>query len=229
MSYGWMGKLLRVNLTDKTSSVESSDKYHAYIGGKGMANRIMYEEVPAGTEPTAPENKIVFAVGPNTAGSAPTSGRITLSSLSPFTKYNSIVDAHMGGNTAMRMKNAGYDALIIEGASDTPVYIYINDDKVEIRDASDLWGTTTSHTTAEITKATVAGVNVVSIGKAGENLCNLSCVMNDNAHCGGGGIGKVFGSKKLKAVAFYGTKGVQLADPAKVQALNNYVLSDLID
>ena len=66
MSYGWMGKLLRVNLTDKTSSVESSDKYHAYIGGKGMANRIMYEEVPAGTEPTAPENKIVFAVGPNT-------------------------------------------------------------------------------------------------------------------------------------------------------------------
>ena len=228
MSYGWMGKLLRVNLTDKTWSVESSDKYHEYIGGKGMANRIMYEEVPAGTEPTAPENKIVFAVGPNTAGSAPTSGRITLSSLSPFTKYQSIVDAHMGGNTAMRMKNAGYDALIIEGASDTPVYLYVNDDNVEIRDASDLWGTTTSHTTAEITKATVPGVNVVSIGKAGENLCNLSCVMNDNAHCGGGGIGKVFGSKKLKAVAFYGTKGVQLADPAKVQQLNNYVLSDLI-
>ena len=228
MSYGWMGKLLRVNLTDKTWSVESSDKYHEYIGGKGMANRIMYEEVPAGTEPTAPENKIVFAVGPNTAGSAPTSGRITLSSLSPFTKYQSIVDAHMGGNTAMRMKNAGYDALIIEGASDTPVYIYVNDDNVEIRDASDLWGTTTSHTTAEITKATVPGVNVVSIGKAGENLCNLSCVLNDNAHCGGGGIGKIFGSKKLKAVAFYGTKGVQLADPQKVQELNNYVLSDLI-
>ena len=81
---GWMGNLLRVNLTTKTSSIESSEKYFKYIGGKGMANRIMYDEVPVGTDPAAPENKIVFAVGPNTGSSAPCSGRITISSLSPF-------------------------------------------------------------------------------------------------------------------------------------------------
>ena len=226
---GWMGNLLRVNLTDRTSSIESSEKYFKYIGGKGMANRIMYEEVPAGTEPASAENKIVFAAGPNTGASAPCSGRCTISTLSPFTKYNSIVDAHMGGDTATMLKTCGFDALIIEGASETPVYIYVNDDKVEIRDASDLWGKATTHqTAAAIAQATVPGVNVVSIGRAGENLLNLSCVITGDSHCGGGGLGKIFGSKKLKAVALYGTKGVQVADAKKVQELNKYVMSDLI-
>lgn len=226
--YGWTGNMLRVNLTDRTSSVESSEKYFDYIGGKGMANRIMYDEVPAGTEPTAPENKIVFAVGPNTASSAPTSGRITLSSLSPFTKFNAIVDAHMGGDTGVQMKTAGYDAVIIEGKSDTPVYIYVQDDKVEIRDASALWGKLTGETTALITKETTPGVNVTTIGPAGENLVNLSCVMTGVAHCGGGGIGKIFGSKKLKAIAFHGTKGVEIADAKRVKELNDYVVGDLM-
>ena len=220
--------MLRLNLTDKTFSIESSEKYYSYIGGKGMANRIIYDEVPAGTDPIAPESKIVFAVGPNTASSAPCSGRTTISFLTPFTKGNSIADAHMGGNTGVQMKSCGYDAVIIEGASDTPVYVYVNDDKVEFRDASALWGQTTSKTSAAITKETKVGVNVVSIGKAGENGCNLSCVLNDNAHSGGAGLGKLFGSKKLKAIAFYGTKGIQLADPKAVTALNNYVLGDLI-
>ena len=157
---GWMGNLLRVNLTTKTSSIESSEKYFKYIGGKGMANRIMYDEVPVGTDPAAPENKIVFAVGPNTGSSAPCSGRITISSLSPFTKYNAIVDAHMGGDTPVRMKNCGFDAMIIEGASDAPVYIYVNDDKIEIRDASHVWGKTTSDTTAILTKETDPSSNV---------------------------------------------------------------------
>lgn len=225
---GWMGNLLRVNLTDRTSSVESSEKYLKYIGGKGMANRIMYDEVPAGTEPASPENKIVFAAGPNTGSSAPCSGRCTISTLSPFTKYNAIIDAHMGGDTAIMMKTCGYDAVIIEGASETPVYIYVNDDKVEVRDAAELWGKTTHQTAAEIAKATVPGVNVVSIGRAGENLLNLSCVITGDSHCGGGGLGKIFGSKKLKAIAFYGTKGIQVADAKKIVELNNYVMSDLM-
>ena len=225
---GWMGNLLRVNLTTKTSSIESSEKYFKYIGGKGMANRIMYDEVPVGTDPAAPENKIVFAVGPNTGSSAPCSGRITISSLSPFTKYNAIVDAHMGGDTAVRMKNCGFDAMIIEGTSDAPVYIYVNDDKIEIRDASHVWGKTTSDTTAILTKETDPSSNVVSIGPAGEALLNLSCVMTGIGHCGGGGLGKVFGSKKLKAVVFNGTKGTEIADPERVVALNKYVIGDLL-
>ncbi len=228
MTYGWMGNLLRLNLTDKTFKVEPSKKYFSYIGGKGIANRIMYEEVPAGTKPEDVANKIVFAVGPNTASRAPTRGRLTISTLSPFTKFNAIVDAHMGGDTATQMKCCGYDAVIIEGSSDTPVYIYVEDDKVEFRDATHLWGTTTTIATKEITKETENGTNVTTIGPAGENLCNLSCVINGIAHCGGAGLGKIFGQKKLKAIAFNGKKGVQLADPKRVKELNDYVMKDLI-
>lgn len=225
---GWTGKLLRVNLTDGTHSIEGSDKYFDYIGGKGMANRIMYDEVPAGTDPVAPENKIVFAVGPNTGSSAPCSGRITISTLSPFTKYNAIVDAHMGGDTALQMKCCGYDAVIIEGASASPVYICVKDDQVTVEDASDLWGKTTTETTKMITEKQGKGINVVSIGPAGENMLNLSCVITGVAHCAGGGLGKIFGSKKLKAISFYGTGAVKVADAKKVKELNDYVINDLI-
>lgn len=224
---GWTGKMLRVNLTTQTATIESSEKYQKYIGGKGMATRIIYDEVPMKTEPTAPESKFVFAVGPNTGSSAPCSGRTTISFLSPFTKFNSIVDAHMGGDTGVMMKACGLDAMIVEGESAAPVYVYINDDTVEFRDASHLWGKGTYDTTAQINRETVQGVNVVAIGPAGENLVNLSCVMTEN-HCGGGGLGKLFGAKKLKALAFYGTKTTHIADPKKVLELNNYVISDLM-
>lgn len=126
------------------------------------------------------------------------------------------------------MKVCGYDAVIIEGASDKPVYIYVNDDKIEVRDAAHLWGKGTEDTTATIVSETEQGTNVVSIGPAGEAMVNLSCVMTGIGHCGGGGLGKIFGSKKLKAIAFYGTKGIQVAEPKKVLELNNYVMSDLI-
>ncbi|GHU82756.1 aldehyde ferredoxin oxidoreductase [Clostridia bacterium] len=226
--YGWTGKLLRVNLTDRSAKIESSEKYFDYIGGKGMANRIVYEEVPAGTPPTAPENKVVMSVGPNTGSSAPCSGRMTVSTLSPFTKYNAIVDGHVGGDSAIQIKYAGYDAIIIEGASDTPVYINIQDDKVSVEDATALWGKTTTETSKELSAKHGKGVNVMSIGRAGENLLNLSCVITGVAHSCGGGLGKIWGSKKLKAMVIYGTHGVQIAKPDEVQALNEYVMGDLM-
>lgn len=225
---GWTGKMLRVNLTTGATSTESSEKYFDYIGGKGMANRILYDEVPAGTNPLDEASKVIFAAGPNCGGSAPCSSRTTMSFLSTFTKYNAIVDAHMGGDTAIMMKYAGYDAIIIEGKSAKPVYIAIKDDDVQIKDASALWGMTTMDTAAEIGKAEGAGTNVVAIGPAGENLIPLSCVINNGGHSGGGGIGAIFGSKKLKALAIYGTKAVYVADSAKVLELNKYVMSDLM-
>ncbi len=225
---GWTGKLLRVNLTDRTAVTESSEKYFDYIGGKGMANRIMYDEVPAGTPPTDPANKVVMAVGPNTGSSAPCSGRMTISTLSPFTKFNAIVDGHVGGDSATQLKCAGYDAVIIEGSADAPVYIAIMDDKVTVEDAADLWGKTTTETTVELSKKYGPKVNVMSIGIAGENQLNLSCLITGVAHCAGGGLGKILGSKKLKAIAIYGTGSTQVAKPEDVQALNDYVMNDLI-
>ncbi len=225
---GFTGKLLRVNLSTQTFAIESSEKYHSYVGGKGMATRIIYDEVPLNIDPIAPESKIVMAVGPNTASSAPTSGRMTICFLSPFTKGNAICDAHMGGDTGMMMKCCGYDAVIIEGESAEPVYVYVNDDKVEFRSAAHLWGKGVEYTTAAINKETDKATNVVAIGPAGENLLNQSCVITGVAHCGGGGVGKIFGAKKLKAISFLGNKAVEIADPKKVMALNNYVMSDLI-
>lgn len=225
---GWTGKMLRVNLTTGASSVESSEKYFEYIGGKGMANRILYDEVPAGTKPLDEASKVIFAAGPNCGGSAPCSSRTTMSFLSTFTKYNAICDAHMGGDTAIMMKYAGYDAIIIEGKSAKPVYIAIKDDDVQIKDAASLWGKMTMDTVAEICKAEGAGTNVVTIGPAGENLIPLANVLNNGGHSGGGGIGAIFGSKNLKALAIYGTKAVYVADSAKVLELNKYVLEDLM-
>ena len=225
---GWTGKLLRVNLTTGQSAVESSEKYFDYIGGKGMANRIIYEEVPNGTEPTAPESKIVMAIGPNTGTNAPCSGRTTLAFLSPFTKYNAIVDAHVGGDTAVMLKGCGFDAMIIEGVASGPAYIKVVDDEVSVEDASGLWGKTTTETTAALCEKHGAGVNVMSIGKAGENLLNLSCVISGVAHSAGGGLGKLFGAKKLKAIVLYGKKATKVADPKRLMELNNYIMSDLM-
>ena len=117
-SYGWTGKILRVNLTDKTVSVSPTDPYKEYLGGMGIANKIMYDEVPAGTDPLSPENKIVFAVGPLTATGVPLAGRTTIASLSTYTTDHQVVDAHTGGMIGAAIKKAGWDAIVIEGASD---------------------------------------------------------------------------------------------------------------
>ncbi len=226
--FGWTGKLLRVNLTTGTATVESSEKYFDYIGGKGMANRIMYDEVPVGTEPTAPENKVVMAVGPNTGSSAPCSGRMTISTLSPFTKFNAIVDGHVGGEIGTQIKMAGYDAIIVEGASAKPVYVKILDEDVTVEDAADLWGQTTTFTTKTLCERHGKGATTISIGKAGENQLNLSCLITGVAHCAGGGLGKIFGSKNLKAIVVYGKGKVEVADPAAIRELNSYVMNDLM-
>ena len=226
--YGWTGNLLRVDLTTGAVSKESSEKYFPYIGGKGMANRIIYDEVPAGTNPTDPENKVVLAVGPNTGSSAPCSGRTTICTLSPFTKFNAIVDGHVGGDIGTQVKVAGYDAIIIEGASDKPVYIKIMDDDVTIEDAADLWGETTTTATKVMNERYGKSATTISIGKAGENLLNLSCLITGVGHCAGGGLGKIWGSKKLKAIVVNGTGKTAVANPEEVARLNAYVLNDLI-
>lgn len=225
---GWTGKLLRINLTTGQSSIESSEKYFDYIGGKGMANRILYEEVPTGVQPTDPESKFIMAVGPNTGSSAPCSGRTTISFLSPFTKYNAVVDAHVGGDVASMIKGCGYDAVIVEGEAAQPSYILMEDDKVSIEDASALWGETTTMTTAALVGKHGTGHIVMSIGKAGENMLNLSCVITGVAHSAGGGLGKLWGKKNLKAICMYGTGATRVADAKRVLELNNYVMSDLM-
>lgn len=227
-SYGWTGKILRVNLTDKTVSVSPTDPYKGYIGGMGIANKIMYDEVPAGTDPLSPENKIVFAVGPLTATGVPLAGRTTIASLSTYTTDHQVVDAHTGGMIGAAIKKAGWDAIVIEGASDEPVYLKIDDDDIEIKPADQVWGQGTRATTEALSRKEGTDFCVATIGPAGENLLPYACIINSRNHSAGAGAAAVMGSKKLKALVVRGSQPIYVADPQEVADLSDYMLREIV-
>lgn len=227
-SYGWAGKILRVNLTTGSISTESTEPYKHLIGGMGIGNKIMYDEVPAGTDPLSEANKVIFAVGPLTASGVPLAGRTTICSLSTFTKDHLVIDAHFGGMFGAKLKLAGWDALIVEGASDHPVYINIKDDQVEIKDASFVWGQGTRNTTQLLNQVEGVKACVAAIGPAGENLLPMSNIINSRNHSAGAGLGAVLGSKKCKAVVVEGNGSVNVADPQAVAELSDYMLREII-
>lgn len=226
--YGWAGKILRVNLTTGSITTEDSAKFHKYIGGMGIGYRIIYDEVPLTTKAYDEESKIVMAVGPLTGSGVPCSGRMNMSFLSSWSKGYSIIDAHMGGHIGPQIKYAGYDAVIIEGKSATPVYLKINDDEVSIEDASALWGKGTFESNRLLTEEVGREYETASIGPAGENLVNYSTLNTSVGNSGGAGLGSIMGSKKLKAIAVRGTGSVKIADVEKLKELSNYMLADLI-
>ncbi len=226
---GWAGTILRINLTTGAITTEDTlPKYKPYIGGMGLGYKVIWDEVPLDTDPMSEASKVVFAVGPLTASGVPCSGRMNVSFLSCWSKGNSIVDAHMGGHIAHAFKYAGYDALILEGKSDKPVYIKINDDQVTLEDASDVWGKGTFETNATLTKAAGDEFDVVSIGQAGENLVPMSCMVTSFGNSGGAGVGALLGSKKVKALVVRGTGAVKIARPLEVKLLSNYMIKDLV-
>ena len=227
-SYGWTGKILRVNLTDKTVSVSPTDPYKEYLGGMGIANKIMYDEVPAGTDPLSPENKIVFAVGPLTATGVPLAGRTTIASLSTYTTDHQVVDAHTGGMIGAAIKKAGWDAIVIEGASDEPVYLKIDDDDVEIKPADQVWGQGTRATTEALSRKEGTDFCVATIGPAGENLLPYACIINSRNHSAGAGTAAVLGSKKCKALVVRGSQPIYVADPQEVADLSDYMLREIV-
>ena len=227
-SYGWTGKILRVNLTDKTVSVSPTDPYKGYIGGMGLANKIMYDEVAPGTDPLAPENKVVFAVGPLTATGVPQAGRTTIASLSTYTKDHQVVDAHCGGMIGAAIKKAGWDAIVIEGASDEPVYLKIDDDNVEIKPADQVWGLGTRATTEALSRKEGTDFCVATIGPAGENLLPYACIINSRNHSAGAGTAAVLGSKKCKALVVRGTQPIYVANPQEVADLSDYMLREIV-
>ena len=226
---GWAGTVLRVNLTTGAITTEDTlPKYKPFIGGMGIGYKIIWDEVPLDSDPLGDAAKAVFSVGPLTASGVPCSGRMTVSFLSCWSKGNSIVDAHIGGHVAHALKYAGYDAIIVEGKSDKPVYLKIEDEKVSIEDASHVWGKGTFETNATLAKENGPEFDVISIGQAGENLVPMSCMVTSFGNSGGGGVGAVLGSKMLKAVVCRGTGAVKIARPMEVRLLSNYMIKDLV-
>jgi len=222
MANGYAGKLLFVDLTTGSIQEEKLDEEMArlFIGGYGIGARVLYSRMKPGVDALGPDNIIGFTTGPLTATGAFFSGRWTVVCKSPVTGgWN---DANSGGFFGPELKKAGFDAVFVSGASKTPVYIWINDGKVEIRDASALWGLDAKETQEALEKATgEAKVRAAVIGPAGEHLSLVAAVMNDGHRAAGrGGPGAVMGSKKLKAVAVRGTGEIGVADPARLREIN---------
>jgi len=219
--YGWVGTLLRVNLTDRTIRKEEYPEAlrQQFIGGRGVNSRLLYDEVKPGIDPLGPENKLLFGTSPLTGTGLVTSGRIHVTAKSPLTGI--LGDSNAGGHFGPEVKWAGYDHIIIEGAAEKPVYLWIDDDHVEIRDAGHVWGKVVSETYA-ILRSELGDprVRIAAIGPAGENLVRFASLMTDYGNaCGKTGMGTVMGSKNLKAVAVRGTKGFHVADPEQFKAI----------
>ncbi len=225
MLYGFAGKILRVNLTTSEVSDIPTEKYvPEYIGGRGVATRIYWEEVPPEVEALDPENKLIFMTGP-LQGTIFPSSRMALVSKSPQTyPVEAISDSNCGGFFAMDLKYAGYDGIIVEGKAKSPVYLYIYNGKAYILDANALWGLTTFATQEEIWRKHGWKTRIFTIGPAGENKCRSAIILTDSgAAFGQCGFGGVMGSKNLKAIAAYGTGSIELAKPGEALELRQYM------
>jgi len=214
--YAYAGTILRINLTNGKISTEPTMKYaREWLGASGIAMKILYDELRSWVTPYEPANKIIFSAGALVGTTAPGACKSNISTLGPVTGgwASGCSDSYVGG----QLKYAGYDSIVIEGKAPTPVYLWIHDDRVEIRDASGLWGKTTWEThdmvRQELRDSTL---HVVSIGPAGENLVRGACVIQDKGRAFGRcGIGAVIGSKNLKAIVAKGTGRVAVAQSGR--------------
>jgi aldehyde:ferredoxin oxidoreductase len=208
-----MGKILRVNLGDETVSIDKlpTEWIEDYIGGDGFAARLLYEEVPGGVDSLSPVNKLIIATGPITGTLWPMSGRTVFVSKAAQTGIWG--ESHVGGFLGPELKYAGYDMLVIEGAAEKPVYVAIEDDLVEIRDAKGFWGMKTDEATEAIKKQhRDANMQVAAIGPAGEKQVRFSSVIVNHARAAGRtGMGAVLGSKNVKAIGIRGHGAVSVA------------------
>jgi aldehyde:ferredoxin oxidoreductase len=221
MAYGYNGRILRVDLSNKEISMEEPDDnfYRRYMGGRGFIGHYLLKELKPKVDPLGPDNKLIFATGVITGGRIGGSGRNSVGAKSPLT--NGYGEAEAGGYWGPELKRTGYDAIIFEGKSEKPVYLWIGGEEPELRDASHLWGKTTLETEEAIREELGDRlVKTALIGPAGENLVRLACILNDVTRAyGRAGMGAVMGSKNLKGVAVRGKRPPALADPAKIKEI----------
>ncbi|NIN53745.1 MAG: aldehyde ferredoxin oxidoreductase [Nitrososphaeria archaeon] len=222
--YGWAGKILRVDLDSGHTSREPTLKYaKKFLGGRGINWGILYSEIKTGTDALSPENMIGIGTGILTGTLTPAACRSSLDMKSPLT--HAVGSADVGGHWGPELKFAGYDNILIRGRSKNPVYLWIDDEHVEPRDARKLWGMTTWETPGLIREELGdQDIQVLCIGPAGENLCMGACVIANNGRAAGRcGVGAVWGSKNLKAIAVRGTGSVEVAKPEEfIQTVDRF-------
>jgi aldehyde:ferredoxin oxidoreductase len=225
--HAYTGQILRVNLSTGALWVDHPDEafYRAHLGGRGVILHYLLSIMPAGADPLSPENVLIFAPGLLTGTSLPGSGRHAVGGKSPLT--GALASGEAGGWWGTELKRAGYDAVVIEGRSaEGPVYLWINDGTVEIRDARPYWGQLTGPTQAALREALGDDkVRVAQIGPAGEKLVRYAAVIHDLGRAAGrSGLGAVMGSKQLKAIAVRGTRPIALADESRLSETLHWIL-----
>ncbi len=208
---GYKGQILTVDLTTgRSARVPLTDEQaEKYIGGRGLATRILYDEIKPGIDPFSVDNKVLFITGPAAGTLLPTSARFAVGTKSPLT--GTLTVGYAGGHWAPELKYAGYDGILISGAASRPVYLYIRDNTVEIRDASHLWGKDAFEAEETLKRQLGPKFQIAGIGTAGENLVPLASVIHEQHAVGRGGPGAIMGQKNLKAIAVRGTGGVEMA------------------
>jgi len=218
---GWMGKILRVNLTKASITTEKLDEKLAidFIGGRGLGIKYLLDEVNPNCDPLGEENKLIMSTGPLTGTSAPTGARYAVITKSPLT--GAISCSNSGGFFPTEMKKSGFDMIIFEGKSSDPVYLWINNGKAELRSAVNIWGKNTHETEDTLLAETDPKARVACIGPAGEKLVLISSIMNEKDRAAGrSGVGAVMGSKNLKAVVVKGRQKVALYDEDRFKELS---------
>ncbi|MEM3730419.1 MAG: aldehyde ferredoxin oxidoreductase family protein [Candidatus Bathyarchaeia archaeon] len=213
---GYAGKILRVNLANQEVKTESlpEDLREKYIGGSGLAAKLIYDEMPAEVEPLSPEALLIFSTGPLTGTAVPSSGRLCVCARSPLGIWG---ESHAGGLFGQQLKKAGFDMVIVSGKAKSPTYLFINDGDITFFDAKNLWGKDVYETYNAIrNELKDNAVQIGAIGPAGEKCVNYASIIFGVGKAGRSGMGAVMGSKNLKAIAVRGTKKIRVAYESKL-------------
>ncbi len=223
--YGWCGKILRVDLSESSiTEMNTMDYADRFLGGRGIATKIYWDEVGPEVKAFDPENLFILMSGPLAATGAQGASRFQVVGKSPMTFPERFCYGNLGGFFSAELKRAGFDGVVVSGCSKKPVYIWVNDGKAEIRDASGLWGKGTYAVRDILQDTHGKKVRYVATGPAGENRCRNATINTDHEGSATGGFGAVMGSKNLKAVAVRGTVKPAVADPEKLKELNKYTI-----
>ena len=229
MSHAFMGKILRVNLSEGKIEIEDlrTDWARDFIGGAGLATRYLYDEVPQGADPLGPENKLIFMTGPLTGTTSASAARYSVVAKSPLTGIWG--HGNSGGSFGPALKRSGFDGIIFEGAASKPVYLKIVDGQAELCDASGLWGKRVPETEELIKQTSDMKLTIASIGPGGENQVRFAAIMNNQHRAVGRcGLGAVMGSKQVKAIACGGKAAIDLADKDGFRSIARQQI-DLLD
>jgi aldehyde:ferredoxin oxidoreductase len=221
---GYAGCIARVDLSSGAVTDIPTDEYaEGYLGGRGMATRIYWDEVGPEVQAFDPENRLIFGTGPCAGFDGLAGARWVVCGKSPGTTPHFFTHSNLGGSWGTELKCAGYDGLVVQGQAESPVYLLMEDGKIHVRDASAIWGKGAVLVREMLKEELGNSVKVVATGPAGDNMTAMATLLADNGSSGSGSLGAVMGSKKLKAIAVRGSGSISAAHPQRLQELLDYI------